>query len=78
MNEQLAIAREQLTAYMEAERTVLTNQSYRIGTRQLTRADLSAIQSGIKYWTNEVNKLENAAGGRGRRNRVYRVVPRDL
>jgi phage FluMu protein gp41 len=77
IKEKLVRAREQLAAYLEAERAVLMNQSYRIGTRSLTRADLSTIQSGLKYWKNEVAKLEEAACGRGR-NRAYRVVPRDL
>ena len=48
-----------------------------IGSRSLTKADLSEIGERIKYWTNEVSRLENIAA-RGGRNRVFRVVPRDL
>ena len=52
-------------------------QSYTIGSRSLTKADLSEIGERIKYWTNEVSRLENIEA-RGGRNRVFRVVPRDL
>ena len=48
-----------------------------IGSRSLTKADLSEIGERIKYWTNEVSRLENIEA-RGGRNRVFRVVPRDL
>ena len=48
-----------------------------IGSRSLTKADLSEIGERIKYWMNEVSRLENIEA-RGGRNRVFRVVPRDL
>ena len=48
-----------------------------IGSWSLTKADLSEIGERIKYWTNEVSRLENIEA-RGGRNRVFRVVPRDL
>lgn len=48
-----------------------------IGSRSLTKADLSEIGERIKYWTNEVSRLENIEA-RGGRNCVFRVVPRDL
>jgi hypothetical protein len=73
----LETAREHLSEWLTAELRVATAQSYTIGTRQLTRANLNAIRDQIKYWQNEVATLEMAAKGR-RRNRVYRVVPRDL
>lgn len=37
-----------LARYLEAERKVLLNQSYTIGTRTLTRVDLPFIRKGIK------------------------------
>lgn len=70
-------AKQHLQAWMQAELAVTTGQSYRIGTRQLTRANLGEITNQIKFWGNEVNKLEAYVKRKGT-NRVYRVVPRDL
>ena len=69
----LETAKNHLDAWLEAELTIVTGQSYRIGTRSLTRADLKEVREQIKYWNGQVNQLSR----RGR-NRVYRVVPRDL
>ena len=44
----LAYAQEQLDLYLAAERAVLNNQSYSIGDRTLTRANLVDIQKGIE------------------------------
>ena len=57
----LEIARKHLEAWLAAELEVTTHQSYTIGSRSLTKADLSEIGERIKYWTNEVSRLENAA-----------------
>lgn len=62
-----------MQAWLDAELAVSTGQSYRIGTRQLTRANLSEIRERITYWSREVSRLE----GKGSR-RVFRAVPRDL
>lgn len=67
--------REMLDLWLEAEKAVATGQSYKIGTRQLTRADLGDIASRIEYWRNELDSLED---GRGRGCKVFRGVPRDL
>jgi hypothetical protein len=73
----LEIARKHLEAWLEAELEVTTHQSYTIGSRSLTKANLSEIRKQIEYWTNEVERLENIEE-RGGRNRVFRVIPRDL
>ena len=52
----LKIAQKHLNAWLEAELAVTTNQSYTIGSRSLTRADLSDIREQIVCW-------ESAAGG---------------
>ena len=44
------IAEARLTEYLAAEAKVLKNQSYSIGGRSLTRADLEEIREGITYW----------------------------
>ncbi|WP_044736645.1 DUF6148 family protein [Geobacillus kaustophilus] len=68
-------AKQHLQAWMEAELAVSTGQRYRIGTRELTRADLSEIAKRIQFWSNEVIRLERGRVGGAR---VLRVVPRDL
>lgn len=67
-------AREFLKMWLDAERAVSTGQSYKIGTRSLTRVNLSEIASRQQYWRNEIAKLENGTNGA----RVMRGVPRDL
>lgn len=73
----LETAQKHLDAWLEAELTVTTGQSYTIGSRVLTRANLTEIRNAIDYWNKKAIALDNAkkAGGR---NRVRRVVPRDL
>lgn len=67
-------ARANLQMWLEAEKAVATGQSYQIGTRKLTRASLSDIAERIKYWRNEIDKLESGRTG----SRVLRAVPRDF
>lgn len=74
---QLEIARHHLNTWLEAELELTTHQSYKIGSRSLTKADLGQIRKQIEFWQNRVAQLENAEK-RGGRNRVVRVVPRDL
>lgn len=73
----LEIAEKHLNAWLEAELQVTTNQSYTIGTRSLTRANLSEIRKQIEFWGNKVASLKNQKNHKGR-NRIFRVVPRDL
>lgn len=68
-------ARENLKLWLDAEKAVATGQSYRIGTRSLTRASLREITQRIQYWRSEVSRLE-CGGSNG--VRVLRIVPRDL
>lgn len=59
-----AQAQAQLDAYMDAETAALNNQSYSIGGRTLTRANLKDIREGIQYWNAMVKELaaENNTG----------------
>lgn len=61
-----------LQAWLDAELAVSTGQSYSMGSRSLTRANLSEIRKQITYWENRLATLN----GRGRR--AKRFVPRDL
>ena len=68
-------ARANLNIWLEAEKAVATGQSYKIGGRSLTRANLSDITKRIAFWRNELDKLETGAG---RGARALRAVPRDF
>jgi hypothetical protein len=65
----LEMAQAQLETYLAAEVAVLANQSYEIAGRKLTRADLYAIQAGIRAWDDRVKALASRCSGR-RRNRT--------
>lgn len=73
----LETAQRHLDAWLEAELTVKNGQSYTIGSRVLTRANLTEIRNEIDYWNTKVIALDNVKKTGGR-NRVRRVVPRDL
>lgn len=73
-NEKLERYRRRLEMYYAAEEAVLLNQEYRIGTRSLKRADLSAIRAAIKDLENQVAALETTGG----KNFAGRFVPRDI
>lgn len=70
-------ANEHLQAWLTAELEVTTHQSYSIGSRSLTKADLGEIREQIEYWNNWVIRLTNLKKNKGR-NCARRVVPRDL
>lgn len=69
-------AQNHLEMWMEAELDVTTSQSYQLGSRTLTRADLKEIRETIDYWQKKVNDL--LAAQKGGRNKVRRGVPRNL
>lgn len=71
----LETAQKQLDLWIAAEEKVTNGQSYKIGNRELTYADLSDIASRIDYWQNKINTLLQAGKGR---NRLGHFVPRDL
>lgn len=68
----LSQAQSMLRKYLAAEEAVLKGQSYTIGTRSLTRANLSAIVKERKYWQKMVDNLSGSGSMRTRR-----FVPRD-
>lgn len=67
-------AQENLRMWLDAEKAVATGQSYKIGSRQLTRANLTDISKRIQFWKNELAKLESGSTGA----KVMRAVPRDF
>lgn len=75
MNE-LERAKKHLEAWYTAELAISTGQSYSIGPRSLTRANLSEVVKQIEYWKKEVARLERNPTGKMRRAKRY--IPRDL
>lgn len=67
--------KQRLEQYYAAEDAILGGaQSYQIGSRQLTRANLTEVNRMINYLEKEIADLESTKG----RNRVIGVIPRDL
>ena len=62
---------------LETAKRHLDAWSYTIGSRTMTKANLTEIRKSIEYWQGKVTALENAAKYGGR-NRAKRFVPRDL
>jgi len=59
----LSDAQDKLAEYLTAETTVLSGQSYSIGIRSMTRANLKEIREGIDYWDNKVQELSDGNTG---------------
>ncbi len=71
----VAFCKEQLEKYTAAEAAVLRSQSYAIGGRNLTRANLSDIRAGIEYWAAKLADAESVANGACNGVRSLRAVP---
>ena len=77
-NTRLEDLKERLIAYRKCENAILDGaQSYAIGSRNMTRANLQEVAERIRYLEKEVANEESKAAGRGR-NRVVGVIPRDI
>lgn len=70
------LCQSKLNTWLAAEEAIATGQSYQIGTRSLTRADLETVREEMEYWA---TKLAEAAAEEdvGGRNRMFHFVPRD-
>lgn len=72
--ELLESKKNRLKQYYKAEEKILNSQSYMLGSKQLTRADLSKVQSMIEKLESEIEELER----RGTIKRsIRRVIPID-
>lgn len=70
--------KKRLDLYIKAEAAILDGaQSYAIGSRNLTRANLSDVRKMIKDLEQGVDELEAELAGGGRR-KCIRVIPRDI
>lgn len=73
----LETAQKHLDAWLEAELAVTQAQSYTIGSRTLTKANLTEIRNSITFWEGKVAELEKVQKHKAR-NKTRRFVPRDL
>lgn len=70
-----SLCQAQLTRYLDAEKVVLTGQSYTIGGRSLTRANLTEIRKGVDYWAEKLDEAEQIAATGRRGPFMRRVIP---
>lgn len=73
-NTVLEIKKNRLKLYYEAEEKVLNSQSYTLGSKTLTRVDLTSIQNMIKKLEGEIASLEQYGT---MKRRSVRIVPVD-
>ena len=73
-DKRLEIKKKRLQQYYNAEEKILKGQSYTLGSKQLTRANLALVQSKIKELEAEVEALERRGAAK---RRSARVVPID-
>jgi len=59
----LETAQTMLNLYIEAEKAVLLNQSYKINDRTFTRANLEELINGRRIWEQKVARLEQPRRG---------------
>ena len=64
-----------LELYYECEEQILAGQSFTIGSRSLTRANLSEVTSMIKKLEDEIAAID--VNGTTKR-KVARIIPRDI
>ncbi|SPT67637.1 Uncharacterised protein [Anaerobiospirillum thomasii] len=69
----IEFAKERIKMWLDAEAAIATGQSYKIGSRTLTRANLKEVREQLDYWQGKLNSLEN--GGKGRR--IIRAICED-
>lgn len=76
--EKIAKKKERLNMYYIAEEKIICGaQSYELGTRSLTRANLSEIRKVISALESEIAELEKIEKGRKPRQ-AFAIVPRDF
>ncbi len=59
----LEMCKKKLQEYLTAEEAVLLGQEYKIDGKEVTRADLEAIQKGIKLYEERCMKYGDSGAG---------------
>jgi hypothetical protein len=72
----LAEAKDLRALYLAAIKAIATGQSYTIGARTLTRADLPDVKKSFAEYDQLVDQLTAGCGAGGIPSR--RIMPRDL
>jgi hypothetical protein len=67
-------AKAKLQMWLDCEDAIATGQSYTIGSRSLTRANLKDVHDAIAYWSSIVTKCECGRNG----PRIQRAIPQDF
>ena len=76
--DRLTELQQRYTEYRACESAILSGaQSYKIGSREFDRANLSHIKEMIDYLEKEIAKEQSKANGKGT-HKVFGVIPRDL
>ena len=52
------LCERKLNTWLAAEESIATGQSYQIGTRMLTRADLDEVRKEMEYWAEKLAEAE--------------------
>lgn len=71
------LCEKKLETWLAAEESIATGQSYQIGTRMLTRANLKEVREEMEYWSGKLAEIE-AEEKTGGRNQLFRFMPRDV
>lgn len=66
LNFKREIAQKRLMLYLKAEEAILSGQAYKIGDRELTRADLKDVADTINSLQKEINSLDSVIKGKTR------------
>ncbi|MBR0094765.1 MAG: hypothetical protein IJP91_05760 [Synergistaceae bacterium] len=66
IKEKLKLANDRLLLYLKAEQAILSGQSYEIGDRKLTRANLKDVVNTINSLKKEIALLEAKLRGKAR------------
>ena len=69
------MCRQKLNTWLAAEESVATGQSYQIGTRMLTRADLKQIREEMEYWAQKLSEAEAEEKNGGRKPPYHFFAP---
>ncbi len=67
-------AKQRLMDWMEADAALAAGQSYEIYGRKLSRVDAEQVRENIKFWSDQVNKIERAQSGQGG-IRIRQIIP---
>ena len=52
------MCQKKLNTWLAAEEAIATGQSYQIGSRMLTRADLKQVREEMEYWAGKLAEAE--------------------